>query len=317
LKSDGEISKFSFNAVDLMKLAKEVNAEVSKVTLFKDNDGKTWTTGEVKSFKTTGKLADHLITVTADSTEDFVVDLTTDYGIANFKILMEEVIFKILQQSKTATLADSLKLTSMKNSFGLPTVQIVSTFNISDMNSPVNMEKFQELLANFNEVDSKIENNLRVPNANGKRLGYKDLFYVYNLVVNNEMYGNKRLTPLFDDYIKHKHTVAHEYLEFSSGIDSGQVDIFELPATEGAAEAQDSNIKLKQEQTESILFSVFGRRGELTVNRGKRIQLKNSNFPINTFMAQTDKTDLVKYMVLDSILTTLKNKNLIINFNCN
>ena len=110
----------------------------------------------------------------------------------------------------------------------IPGNQIIPTFNVSDLNSPVNMEKFQELLANFNEVDQKVENSLRIINSENKRLPYKDLFYIYNLVVNNELYGNKRLTPLFDDYIKAEASIGRDYLNFSTLVDSGKVNVFEI-----------------------------------------------------------------------------------------
>ena len=58
-------------------------------------------------------------------------------------------------------------------------------------------------------------------------MSWRDLFYIYNLVVNNESYGDLRLTPIFEDYIKEPNTVGNNYLHFSSKIDSGEIDLFD------------------------------------------------------------------------------------------
>ena len=195
----------------------------------------------------------------------------------------------------------------------IPGNQIVSTFNISELNSPINMEKYQELLTNFNDVDKKVENQLRIVNAENKRIAYKDLLYVYNLTVNNEMYGNKRLTPLFDDYIKHKDSIGRSYLDFSTLVDSGEVDIFEVD------ESLDPEMQneLKEYQAYSILHSVFNKKGSLKIGgKGDMLAVKNSHFVINTMSEKTTTSNFAKNATLESVLAILRNNNLIINFKC-
>lgn len=312
-KSVGEISKFRFSVKQLLQIAKDANAGVNSVVLFRNNSAKEFSNGDVKTYKDTSKVAEHVITVSLNSDEDFIVDLTSDYGIANFKILMEEVIFKILKTSKTSSLANTLKLSLVKNAMNIPGNQIVSTFNISELNSPINMEKYQELLTNFNDVDKKVENPLRIVNAENKRIAYKDLLYVYNLTVNNEMYGNKRLTPLFDDYIKHKDSIGRSYLDFSTLVDSGEVDIFEVD------ESLDPEMQneLKEYQAYSILHSVFNKKGSLKIGgKGDMLAVKNSHFVINTMSEKTTTSNFAKNATLESVLAILRNNNLIINFKC-
>ena len=312
-KSVGEISKFRFSVKQLLQIAKDANAGVNSVVLFRNNSAKEFSNGDVKTYKDTSKVAEHVITVSLNSDEDFTVDLTSDYGIANFKILMEEVIFKILKTSKTSSLANTLKLSLVKNAMNIPGNQIVSTFNISELNSPINMEKYQELLTNFNDVDKRVENPLRIVNAENKRIAYKDLLYVYNLTVNNEMYGNKRLTPLFDDYIKHKDSIGRSYLDFSTLVDSGEVDIFEVD------ESLDPEMQneLKEYQAYSILHSVFNKKGSLKIGgKGEMLAVKNSHFVINTMSEKTTTSNFAKNATLESVLAILRNNNLIINFKC-
>jgi hypothetical protein len=82
-------------------------------------------------------------------------------------MMMEEIVMDILSRSNNSNLGRSLKITTVKNQFGLFTNQITSSFNISNLNSPINMEKFQQLLNEFNEVDKVIEPENRIKNSEG------------------------------------------------------------------------------------------------------------------------------------------------------
>ncbi len=292
-------------------------ADASSVTFYTSNSAKYYTTGETKQFKNIDGVKDSIIDITPNSEGDFVIDLTTDFGVANFKILMEEVILKILQKSTTSDLAQSLKLTTVKSPMGLLTTQITSTFNISSLNSPINMEKYQTLLTSFNEVDRKVKNELKVHNSENKVIPYKDLFYLYNLVVNNEMYGDKRLTPLFDDYIKDSNNIGNDYLRFVSKVDFNEVDIFEIPELGQDAEAVTTREKIVSDQIDDILFMLLNNRGQLYINKlNSFLTLKNANFILNTSMEEKTRKESASYMAFNSILSLINNKNLIINFNC-
>lgn len=135
-------------------------AGVDKMLFYTSDAAKLYSIGELKGFAKTSLNIDNTILLNADDSTDFVIDLTTDYGIANFKILMETVILELLKKSKKSDLSNSLRLSSVKGNFGNSSNQIVSTFNISDMKSPINIQKFQALISSFNEVDSKIEKDL-------------------------------------------------------------------------------------------------------------------------------------------------------------
>lgn len=311
-KSGKRVSDFRFNPKNLLSLA-----GIPKLTFYLNDNIKYYSIGEIKGLKNIDDIKNNIIEITPTQEEDFIIDLTTDYGIANFKIFMEEVVLKILQQSKANNILELLRLSSVKNSMGLISTQIVPSFNISSLNSPINMEKFQALLTSFNEIDSTVENGLKIKNSENKVISYKDLFYVYNLVVNNEMYGDKRLTPLFDDYIKHEDSLGREYLDFVSSVDSNRVNIFEIPELGTDTEAINLRNQLYSNQIDDILFMLFHNRGALNIDKvNYKIELKNANFILNTYMEERGRKDTAPYIALNAILSILNNKNLIVNFNC-
>lgn len=164
--------------------------------------------------------------VKKESGDDFIIDLTTDFGIANFKRMMENLVLPILTNSTKSGLGKNLRTKSVKNPYGLFTTQIVSTFGLSSLDSDVNIEKYQELLNQFNEVDIVSENKIK--NIHGTEVRYQDLFYLYNLIVNNEAYGDNRLTPILQDYVKDPTTIGYQYLNYSREVDMRKIDIFKM-----------------------------------------------------------------------------------------
>ena len=145
----------SLKVSDLLKIA-----GIDKVILYTDEAKNN------SEYDEMGKLNPGYLEVNQNS--DMIVDLATDAGIANFKKLMEEVIFEILKKSEYKNeFIDSLRLQSLKNPYGLTTTQIVSSFNLSQLNNPINVEKFQNLLADFNSLDSSVK---LLENSKGEKL---------------------------------------------------------------------------------------------------------------------------------------------------
>ena len=70
---------------------------------------------------------------------------------------------------------------------------------------------------------------------------------------------------MFEDYVKERDSIGYDYLLFSSKVDSGQIDIFELPSD---FIKNDSKFKLtaKKAQINDILFYLFNNNGALSVN---------------------------------------------------
>lgn len=129
------------------------------------------------------------------------------------------------------------------------------------------------------------------------------MFYTYNLLVNNEKYGDLRLTPLFQDYVKEKDSLGYDYVSFSSKIDSGAVDLFDalmdlkndtnyISADED--EKRKMEIVARQELDNDILFYAYNTTGRLYVkNEGKPKELlsvTNPDFSIVTSITATPES---------------------------
>jgi hypothetical protein len=98
---------------------------------------------------------------------DYIIDLKTDTGIANFKRMMEVLGLQVLKNEQNTDLGNILRLSTVKNSFNISATQITPTFPISSLNSTINLEKFQILLNQFNEIDQKC---VKIPNAKGSNM---------------------------------------------------------------------------------------------------------------------------------------------------
>ena len=303
-----ETDKFRFNVDKLLKLA-----GLDSIILYKSNQAKNLSIGEID--KNPDLFKDSVIKIDSNTESNFVVDLKSDYGIANFKVIMEKLIFPILQKSESP-ISRTLKLGSVKNAFGLWTTQIMSTFPISDLNSPINLDKFQQLLSDFNKIDSHTKEEFKIKNAEGKLLEYKDLFYMYNLILNNESYGDKRLTPLFEDYIKNSNTIGYNFLSFYEKVDKNKISIFDIDMNIQSEEDMTMKNNLEKYLEQNIIFLALHKKARLRLEKSGEITLKNSNFPINTIMEESTIQDTAKYAVTSEIISVLKSRNLLINFIC-
>lgn len=270
-----------------------------------------------------GKSSEGTKIISTDSEEDLIIDLTTDFGIANFKKAMEELIFPILKRSQSSQLGSLLRLKSLRNPYGLFTSQITPTFGISSLDNAVNVTKYQALLHDFNQVDFKIESVNKIEGKNKSILRYKDLFYLYNLIVNNEQYGDNRLTPIFQDYVKDRNSIAYKYLDFSRKIDLREVDIFKIDIDPTLSDGSKNVLydKLLHSFKNDVIFLALNKRGAVNVKRlgasaSTQIAVRNPHFIINTHADVSANIDVEKYTQYSSLLSILNNSNLLINFKC-
>ena len=245
---------------------------------------------------------------------------------------MEKVLFKILE-NEDSPVTKSLRVMSIRNAYGLIGPQIVPSFPISQLNSPVNADKFQELLNEFNTIDSKTKT--KVKNINGVPLKWKDLFWVYNIIVNNESYGDRRLTPIFEDYVKEKDSLGNDYIKFGVLVDKGDVNLFDidqeyarLVTDDMTKEDQDAlREELITKQENDIIFHGYHKSGKLKVKspniqlnkRGgyTEIILANADYVMNASMDITSSKDKKIYSDVKSFIDILRSGNIIVTFNCN
>jgi hypothetical protein len=80
---------------------------------------------------------------------------------------MENILFKILEHSESK-LVDNLTISSVRGPYGKFASQIIPSFPISQLASPINLDKFQQLLNSFNEVDRVIKDASKIKNSEGK-----------------------------------------------------------------------------------------------------------------------------------------------------
>jgi hypothetical protein len=114
------------------------------------------------------------------------------------------------------------------------------------------------------------------------------------------MYGNKRLTPMFEDYVKYKTSLSRKLINFYNKVEFGEVDI--LPSN--------------TEDLNSILYGTFHNKGNFKLLKSGFLDIKNNDFIFNLEIDQNTNNSVVDYRTTSNILIALKNKNLIINFKC-
>lgn len=303
LKSSSKrVTELKFSIKSLLKLAGE-----SKITLANDDSAKNYSAEDIRK-----GIASRTIYV--DSGDDFILSLSSDTGIANFKVVMEKLMYKILDNSISTELGKQLVLRSSKNAFGLFSNKITPLYNLKNLNNPISIEHFVKLLNEFNSVDSRVKQEEKILNTRGKVIKWVDLLFLYNLIVNNESYGDLRLTPIFQDHVKDESSLARNYLNYSIKVDRAKegedYDLFNI----NVDDPELLNV-LKAQQKNNIFFQTLHRGGYIQIGELKLI-IKNGNYYINTTLAKVNNKDGVSYQRVIDILSIIKNQNLIINFNC-
>lgn len=146
----------TFNATELLRT---LGVEGKELLLYTSDDART-----IEQIPENSKV------VKMTDTEDTIISLNTNYGIANFKKLMEEVLLPILQK-KSNILLDSFRIQEITNILGVRTAAITSSFALSDLNNPVAKDKAQNLIKAFNELDIANDTKNLIKNSNKELLG--------------------------------------------------------------------------------------------------------------------------------------------------
>ena len=254
-KNEKDAYKFRFDIKDILE-----SSGKDKIILYIDDSAKL--------FPTTNSSLANNITITKGNSFD--IDLTSDAGIANFKLIMENLVLPMLSNS-SSKLGSILKLRSVKNSLGLIGNQIVSEYNLNDLKTESGYAKYKEAISAFNECNDGIT---RIRYRNSSEVDYRDLFWIYNLVTNNEAFGPNRLSALFADYLKDPMVLPYKYYKYYADIDSRKKNIFNFT----------NEIDQKQFNNQ-IAFAAFNKRGKLAIEystNNRYISIKNPDFVINT-----------------------------------
>ena len=145
---------------------------------------------------------------------DVEINLTSDIGVANFKIFMENLILPYIKimgkdNDKLEKFLNNVLLVKSYSPLGLFTYQIGTYAGVNNAKSEYNRDLADQFIAAFNLLDSELGNtnigdkkvDLRIQNKNEEYLDFRDLFYLYNIFVTNERFGEKTLTATFKEYI--------------------------------------------------------------------------------------------------------------------
>lgn len=297
-----EMGKYTFDLSSLLKLSNKQSIEMNL------NDNAMNDSKEIKEFGVN---------------DNFIISLDSDYGIANFKIAMEKLMLPVLQAN--SKMGKFLRIEQMNNAFGLRTDTIVSDNQLKYLNNPISISKFQEILTNFNSLDENIKSKGIIKNAFGESLNWKDLLYIYNLTVNNDLYGDKRLTPLFRDYAKEPNSLLNSYLKHVRKFDSRELNALTLDlinSPEYINSTEDARQELIEENQainkENIHFYINNNKGTAILDNDgmlSSLNIKNPNFVlVNNVSKKPNYINVTREM--NEILKNIELKGFIIDYNC-
>ena len=115
--------------------------------------------------RTNSKLITKVNLNTPSNEPDTIITLSTNYGIANFKRLMEELLLPIVK-NKSNIISESLAVRTVNNILGIRGSSIESTFPLSDISTPYSLALSKRLLKAFNDLDIVETKDHIVKNAN-------------------------------------------------------------------------------------------------------------------------------------------------------
>lgn len=150
---------------------------------------------------------------TTSKSKSIVLDSTIN--IANFKKLMDEdIIPKIISAYPKNHFAKALTRAIKEDSVtGLPKFQwrlVLQMMNIADSQQTQTM--YENILSDFDAI------------ANHKMNGWKiaDLFYLYNLIVNKDAFGNDSFTRVFENLVTSKNSsgLINSFYQYISDLDN-------------------------------------------------------------------------------------------------
>ena len=170
-----------------------------------------------------------------------------------------------------------------------------------------------DLLFNYQKGFDALNKTGEAIHFGDSKFRISDLFFMYNLIVNKDRFGSDRLTRLLSNYVQDINSVAKDYYQFYSDIDSRQIPLF------------DENMPLDKKMKEAIEFGILNTNGILKTRRdsfqegeiveGPTKSLPNPNFNLVTAV-NTTAVDYVKNNALRTLLKYVQNNNLLIQFNC-
>ena len=328
--SNKGVSKININISEVVKTIKD---NLSRGNQEKDPAD---TIDSLEFFTVSDNQVLKLVKYDSSEAADVEINLTSDIGVANFKIFMENLILPYIKimgkdNEKLEKFLNNVLLVKSYSPLGLFTYQIGTYAGVNNAKSEYNRDLADQFIAAFNILDLELGNasigekklDLRVQNKNEEYLDFRDLFYLYNIFVTNERFGEKTLTATFKEYIGTD--LAMDWNNFYNTIEEQDLDLETLVVDNYLENTLNiSDPKVRESLKDNLrIFYGFQSKGKVKYVSGgnlqKELKLPNKSFPfaLSLEMAESNTDKKIKnYTKAFKILERVKSNILTININC-
>lgn len=273
-----------------------------------------------------------------DASNAFVVDLTTDYGMAKFKYIMDYYVIPHFKKSKNN---EFLKNYTYKKGIGYNfriTKKAYESVQRADwaLNVEIHLEKLSKNLNN--EYSINILKNLNeegIPSENIETVKLFDLLYLYDRVQNLKRYGGNRTTSFFDKYFEDS-PLGIDLIKHQSKFEESPEEFLDNLVSRSLANSNDSeeSKNRKKAYREVLYLSLFGysskngrvyqfkdpsKNMEDDVRENLNKGIFNEYFRINRSLETITMEELkqnVKKKKIERLQKKISENNAIINIKC-
>lgn len=240
-----------------------------------------------------------------------IIRLDSPHGIAMFKRVMEDLIIPTLQKTNKSEFINSLRVEGVINPFGIESNALVSTHSLQELKSLNALAQFESLLNDFDSLDSNNDMVGLLKNNVGNSLKIRDLIFLYNLLVHKEKYGNKKLTPILENYMKEPENLGYKYIKHFSEIDRGSIDIFRRHKEAHGTEWRNEVLK-------NIFYHINQRDGQVSIKEGDEDTVYSISNPHITSMVDVSPKNSVNriYNTVSNIATLIREKGWAVTLEC-
>lgn len=330
--SNKGVSKININISEVIKTIKD------NLSIGKQEHDPADTIDSLEFFTVSDDQVLKLVKYDSSEAADVEINLTSDIGVANFKIFMENLILPYIKimgkdNDKLEKFLNNVLLVKSYSPLGLFTYQIGTYAGVNNAKSEYNRDLADQFIAAFNILDSELgdviideeELDLRIQNKNGEYLDFRDLFYLYNIFVTNERFGEKTLTATFKEYIGTD--LAMDWNNFYNTIEEQGLDLETLVVDnylEKTLNISDPEARKSLKDNLRIFYG-FQSKGKVKYESGgdlrKELRLPNKSFPfaLSLEMAESNTSTSKKaknYTKAFKLLERVKSNILTININC-
>lgn len=152
--------------------------------------------------------------------EGYEISLNNVIGMASFKKFVEEVVIPNLKTNpkfaRNAFVSNLIPYANLSNDRIITGWKL--PLDMMNIDASTNTKLlFANILAGFDNITNQSVFGMKI----------RDIFYLYNLIVNKDGYGKSSLTRLFENVINSddQTSMAYKFNEFVSKLDSGEINI--------------------------------------------------------------------------------------------